>query len=295
MRIALASCEELPDWEVDDRHLHTALRRAGVDFAVVPWSSDVDWSSFSAVWLRTTWDYTERLPAFLAWAERTASVTRLLNPWPVIRWNTRKSYLAELAAAGVPVAPTRRLVGEAGVVGPWLAAHGASAGFLKPEVGATARRTLRFVADAAGIEAAEAHIAACGAAHPLLLQPYLRSVELEGEWSALLADGEVTHAVQKVPVPGDYRVQDDFGATDRRVALSDELAALVRQTMDTTARLLGLEEPLLYARVDALRDGHGRLVLNELEVVEPSLFLRHAPEAAERWVAGLLRRVGGAA
>jgi glutathione synthase/RimK-type ligase-like ATP-grasp enzyme len=286
VRVALVSCRELPAWEVDDRPLIAALRARGADVAVVPWDADVDWSGFDTALLRTTWDYWDRVDDFLAWTRRAAAVTRLWHPPGVVAWNVDKTYLRALADRGVPVAPTAWLSpGDADRVGSIVREMGWARAFLKPVVGGSASGTLRFTADDAGLAAAAAHVAASD--RDLLLQPYLAEVETFGELSVVVLDGRLTHAVRKVPVAGDYRVQDDHGGTDERFPLDDGLAGLAREILAAASGVLGVE--LLYGRVDLLRDGE-RLVLTELELVEPSLFLRHAPEAADVLADGLLRR-----
>ena len=288
MRVALATCANLPDWEVDDRPLFAALDARGVAWDRPVWDDPaVDWSAYDGVLVRTTWDYMERLDAYVAWAEQVARVTRLHNPASVVRWNTRKTYLGALEALGVPIAPTVWLTSPVPLA-PILASRGWERGFLKPVVGATARETCRFVAE--DLALAQAHADRVLQREGLMLQPYLRSVEDEGELSVIVIDSVPSHAVRKIPVPGDYRVQDDFGAKDVRIDLPDDLAALAAQALGAASVLLG-GEPLLYGRVDALRGDDGRLVLNELELVEPSLFLRHAPEAADRLIAAWLDRL----
>jgi glutathione synthase/RimK-type ligase-like ATP-grasp enzyme len=288
VRVALATCANLPDWEVDDRPLFAALDARGVAWDRPVWDDPaVDWSAYDGVLVRTTWDYMERLDAYVAWADRVARVTRLHNPASVVRWNTRKTYLGALEALGVPIAPTVWLTSPEPLA-PILATRGWERGFLKPVVGATARETCRFVAE--DLALAQAHADRVLQREALMLQPYLRSVEDDGELSVIVIDGVPSHAVRKIPVPGDYRVQDDFGAKDVRIDLPDDLAALAAQALGAASLLLG-GEPLLYGRVDALRGDDGRLVLNELELVEPSLFLRHAPEAADRLIAAWLDRL----
>ena len=57
--------------------------------------------------LRSTWDYSLRLPDFLRWVDRCLDRRRrCVNPVDVVRWNTDKHYLAHLADAGVPVVPS---------------------------------------------------------------------------------------------------------------------------------------------------------------------------------------------
>jgi glutathione synthase/RimK-type ligase-like ATP-grasp enzyme len=290
VRIALASCNDLPDWEVDDAPLHDALRARGADLRVLPWDAPgVDWGGFDAVLVRTTWDYQARPAAFLAWADRVGP--RLHNPAAVIRWNLDKRYLRALAAEGVPLAPTVWLEpGDAVDLGAVLDARGWEAGFLKPVVGASARATHRFSRQEAA--AAQSWLAPVLAREAMMLQPYLPAVEGFGEVSAICIEGEEAHWVRKVPVPGDYRVQDDHGASDEPFAPAVADRALARGVLAAARRVLGRDAPLLYARVDLLRDGAGAWVLTELELVEPSLFFRHGPGTAELLAGALLRRAG---
>lgn len=290
MRIALVTQVDLQTWEVDDHPFHAALAARGVEVVHVAWTDAAfDWSSVDAALLRTTWDYQKQLDGFLAWTQSTARQTRLFHGPEVVAWNSRKTYLRELAARGVPVAPSVWWQpGDPTELGPTLRAQGWTRAFLKPVVGASASDTLRFGVDDAGLEAARVHLSAVAA--PMIVQPYLETVESAGEWSVILVDGQPTHGVRKVPVPGDYRVQDDYGAKDEPLALTPELLRLAAVALEQAAEILGLREPTLYARVDALHH-QGRLVLNELEIIEPSLFFRHGPRAADALADALVRRV----
>lgn len=299
MRIALASSRSLSVHERDDVPFHAALRERGVHVEQPIWDDDaVDWSDFDAVLIRTTWDYPDKHPQFLAWIERVAACTRLFNPAPLVVWNTHKQYLRELEQHGVPLADTAWFAaGQQHDLAAEVQARGITRGFLKPLVGANARNTLRFdVADPAQLAAAQAQLARLTQSMDMMLQPYLASVEREGELSAIYFDGVLSHAVRKVPVAGDYRVQDDWGARDEPITLEPEALAVCEQTLTATAACVrqrgwDLALPLLYARVDLLRDDAGRFVLNELEVIEPSLFFRHGPDAAQTLARALLRRL----
>lgn len=281
MRIALATCSNLPSWEVDDRPFHADLAASGAEVHHPVWDDPkVDWSRFDAVLIRTTWDYQEKRDAFAAWADRVGSITRLFNPADVVRWNTHKSYLRDLESRGVPIIPTVWLergkrVDVAGV----CRERGWRRAFLKPCVGATARETLRFEA---GDPRAQEHADRLLAAEDLMLQPYLGRVETEGEVSAIFIDGQMTHAVRKVPVAGDYRVQDDWGAKDYAIQFPDP--TLARKAIDAVGKRL------LYGRADFLFADDG-LRLTELELVEPSLFLRHSRQAATTLAEALVRRL----
>ena len=269
MTLALATCATVPHWEVDDRPFHAALRARGIDAIEAVWDDPaIDWASFDAVVIRTTWDYQEKRDAFVAWAERLP--VPLHNPVDIVRWNTHKSYLRDLEARGVPIVPTEWLDrGTAPDIASICERRGWRRAFLKPCVGATSRETLRFDL---GDPNAQAHVDRLLPYEDLMLQPYLSRVESDGELSAIFIDGDLTHAVRKVPVPGDYRVQDDFGATDYPIDFPD--IPLAKAAIDAVGR------SLLYARADFLMSDNG-LRLTELELVEPSLFFRHGPQAAE--------------
>ena len=287
MRIALATCANLPDWEVDDKPLHAALIERGVDIVHPAWSdADFDWHSCDACLIRTTWDYQEHHEAFVAWAARVANQTRLFNPFELIRWNTDKHYLRDLESRGVSIVETIWLETGAEVdLKSVLSERGWDKAFLKPVIGSTARETLRFDATDEGITLATRHLDRLLAGESMMLQPYLATVETEGELSVILIDGQVSHCVRKIPVPGDYRVQDDFGASDEPVELSASDLDLARSIVAK------VDCPWLYARVDFLRDNNGALRLSELEMVEPSLFFRHSPTAAARLADALCRRL----
>jgi glutathione synthase/RimK-type ligase-like ATP-grasp enzyme len=277
--IALATCATVPDWEIDDHVFHAALKARGIDARQCVWDDPrVAWASFELVLIRTTWDYQEKRVAFVAWAQNVP--VPLYNPPAIVEWNTHKSYLRDLEARGVPIIPTEWLTrGTTPDIASLCERRGWRRAFLKPCVGATSRETLRFNA---GDPVAQQHAERLLPHEDLMLQPYLSSVETEGELSAVFIDGELTHAVRKVPVSGDYRVQDDFGAKDHPIDFPD--VPLARRTVEA----IGAE--WLYARADFLIAEEG-LLLTELELVEPSFFFRHSRQAADRLAAAIATRL----
>lgn len=286
MHVALVTRSDLPDWEVDDRPLHRAFEERGVRLSHPIWDDPaVDWSAFDAVLVRTTWDYCDDRAAFVAWAERVEEQSLLMNSAAVIRWNTDKTYLRMLAERGIPTLDTLWLAqGAAPDLSEECRRRGWTRGFIKPVVGSTARETLRFDVSEEGLAAAQEHVARLLPDEGLMVQPYIESVETQGEVSAIFIDGRFTHGVRKVPVAGDYRVQDDFGA-------SDEPHEFTPEELEQLAGFLGrLEDDLVYARFDMLRHPDGGLRLIELELVEPSLFFRHGAHAAGQLADAVLRR-----
>lgn len=279
--VALVTCAEFPVLPVDDHLLAEELRRRGLRAEPVVWDdSGFDWSQPKVCVLRSTWDYTTRLAEFLTWAERVATVTALWNPWEVIRWNTHKSYLRSLAEAGVAVAPTVWLeTGSSADLPGLMAEHGWTDAVVKPVVALSARETIRVSAHAP--TEAQSHLDRVLAKEAVMVQPFFEAVESEGELSLLFIQGEFTHAIRKRPAPGDFRVQHEYGGREERVEPSGEELALGQAAL----RAAGFET--LYARVDVMRGNGGQLCLMELELVEPSLFFGHAPEAASRLAGGI--------
>ena len=288
INLAIASCEVLPDWEVDDAPLLEVLGQV-THLTIAVWSDQsIDWKMFDAVLLRTTWDYTERLDEFLDWVDRISKETLLVNSAAWVHWNSRKSYLGDLSGAGVGIAPTHWIPkGEVFDLSEVLSAkEPEQQWFLKPQVGATSSHTLRFFGHEQ--DKAQHFLESLSGEHAFMLQPYLKRVETDGEYSLLYLGGRLSHGVRKVPVPGDYRVQDDFGAHDESFHPSAELIALADQILEVASDVSGAGVPLLYARLDFLLDENGQWLLNELEVIEPSLFFRHAPRAPQLLANALL-------
>jgi hypothetical protein len=276
--VVLATFDALPDGHPSDAGLVAALADRGVPARWQVWGEPVD---AGLVVLRSTWDYTWRVPEFLAWC---ASVPRLANPLPVIEWNTDKGYLLELAKAGVPVVPTELVV--PGALPDWPDGEFV----LKPSVGAGARGFGRFTDHAAATE----HLAALHAAgKTAMLQPFLSSAAVEGEVALVYFGGEYSHAFAK-SAPADEPVN----ASGLRPSTPSPLAepepayrALAEDVLDATATQLDRRRSeLLYARVDLVRGDDGAPVLLELELVEPNLgFTSADPQATRRFADAIAR------
>lgn len=284
-RIALASCEELPGLDDDGQELLKALGQLEVDAAPVVWDApDVDWAAYDLVVVRGTWDYVPKLTAFLDWADHVDTVSRLLNPPPVIRWNTDKRYLAELERAGVPVVPTQFLTPGDEPDHEFVDVEHV----VKPVVSAGSRDTLRL---APGDPRSRAHAAALLAAgRGVMVQPYLHEVDEHGETALLFLDGQFSHAMRKGPLlaPGMDLVEDLYAEEEMSVRDASEAEREVAEAV-LAAIPRGLGDDLLYARVDLLPSPDGPRLL-ELELTEPSLFLDHHPPGADALAKAILRR-----
>ena len=270
-QVALATCAGWPELDQDGPVLLAALAEQGLETAVHAWdAADVDWAGYDLVVIRSTWDYWDRHAEFLAW---TRSVPRLANPAEVIAWNTDKTYLRELEVAGIPVVPTTWLRPGDSFVLP------ATRFVVKPSVSAGARDTAAYEA-ADG--AARVHVEGLlSAGRTVLVQPYIDAVDRAGETSVLVFDGRVSHAARKAAVLVPGAGVPELGSW--RVEACEPTAEQVDLALRVTAG-----RDLLYARVDLLP---GPVVL-EVELTEPSLFLRHGPGAAARFATAVRERAG---
>lgn len=293
IRIGLVTCANVGEGAQDDAPYQKALGDLGAEVDQPLWTdAQVDWASYDAVQVRTTWDYHSQRRAFVAWAQSTEALTRLHNPAALLEWNTDKIYMRELALAGVPIVPSAWISAAVKTRAEFrdIASQLASERlFLKPTVGANADGTLRFPTDDAGIDQALAHLDSWLPRSAMMLQPYLPSVEGFGELSLIYVDGVPSHGVRKVPKPGDFRVQDDHGASDFPHPLTPELREFGQRVIAAIPARFG--RPPLYARVDIMTGPQGELWLGELELVEPSIFFRHDESAAARMAGALLARL----
>lgn len=278
MKLAIVTCQNLPHGVDEDAALFSALTKLGIGFEIRAWDAAVDWNQYDACLLRTVWDYHEHLDAFNEWLVNAAQVTEIINPIEVIQWNQNKRYLAELAEFGVTIAPTTWLESDDSFnLAQWAQNNQTAQFFLKPVVGADSSGTLKFNNDEPGITMAEKHLEQWLPQSAMMLQPFLSEVENFGETSAIYFNGSFSHAVRKIPVKGDYRVQDTFGALDVKYQPNAIEMALSKACLDFLAVKF---KGVMYARFDFLHDTQGCVYLNEAELIEPSLFFKHSPQGA---------------
>lgn len=245
--------------------LRGALARVGIAVVPTPWTAHVH----NADGLRDAplvlpllaWGYhaehAQWLRACRTWAQ---AGVRMANPAQVLEWNSDKGYLARFEKAGIPIPPT--LWSDAvtqSQVDSVFDATGATQVIVKPTVSGGAWKTSRLKRGDA------LHDAPVGAA---MLQPYLPTIETEGETSLFFFAGQLGHVVNKRPVVGEFRVQSFFGGQYTSLNASPPGALELAERV-----LAAIDEPLLYARVDTVPDAQGRWMLMELELIEPDLYL----------------------
>ncbi|MFN2518670.1 MAG: RimK family alpha-L-glutamate ligase [Jatrophihabitantaceae bacterium] len=287
MIVALLTCADLPDGDEDGGALVAALAARGVAARWQVWSdTPASWAGELAV-VRSTWDYTRDRDAFLAWAR---TVPRLVNPAEVIAWNSDKTYLRDLAAAGVPVVATVFVAPGTIVALPVTGEF-----VVKPSIGAGSMGVGRFSGDT--LEQAQAHVANLHeAGRIVLVQPYLSEVDTAGETALVYFDGQFSHAIRKAAMlpaqvtnPLDRVTADTLYLLESVEAREPSRAELAvgEQVMQILRDRFGTD--LMYARVDLLPTPAGPLLI-ELELTEPSLFLSYGAGAVNRLAAAIAVR-----
>lgn len=281
-RIAIATCAAYPELKGDDELLREALGRRGCVASLQVWDeAGIEWGGFDLCLVRSTWDYHDKHEEFLAWTRRVAAATALRNPAELLAWNSDKRYLRQLGEAGVPTVPTLWVERGSGLdLEAELVARGWDEAVVKPVVDLGARNLHR-------VRPAEAPraLAAVLERREAMVQPFLPSLEAEGELSLIHVDGAFSHAVRKCPAPGDFRVQSIWGGTAAPADPEPQHLEIAKQA------LAQLAEPPLYARIDLITDLEGNPALIELELIEPNLYLKTNRTAADRLANAVVGRL----
>lgn len=277
-RCAYLTMENLDGWSIDAELGFAPLEAMGWTVDALPWRSEnVDWNAFDAVYIGTPWDYPEDPDRFL---EVLASIDRsravLVNDMALVTWSLPKTYLRDLEKMGVDIVPS--IWGEryeAGMLRKALDRFGADKVIIKPVVSTNATDT--FLIERKDFDSTEARLSGTFSNVACVIQPFMSDIQSEGEYSLFYFNRQFSHAILKTPKSGDFRVQEEFGAN---IVAVDPGPAL-RETSD---RILQLIEPMpVYARADLVRGAGDRFYLMELELVEPSMYLRMDALAPERF------------
>lgn len=269
-----------PDWYIqqilqEDLLLRTALEKKGFRVHRTDWTNkEFQWSKTKSVVLRAVWDYQNRYDEFLTFLHLASRQTVLINPLQTILWNLDKHYLRDLKTFGIRVPETIYIEKNERVTLPQLhRQNNLSETILKPVISAGARHTYRL--NSQNVRQHEQIFQELIAAEALMLQPFLHDVIIKGEITLVVIGGKFTHAVLKKVKPGDFRVQDDFGGTVHPYTPTEEEITFAEKAVSICSPIP------LYARVDLLKDHSNALVVSELELIEPELWFRFHPPAAD--------------
>ncbi len=278
-RCALLTCDSLVGFSSHEEPLELALSERGWQFEWVSWRKEgVSWDQFDSVLIRTTWDYTKDPDLFLKKLDEIErSTAKLFNPLSLFQWNRNKYYLKELEQKGIRIVPTEWISHFA--VDTFLSTKNSDETFvIKPQIGAGSANTFLIKDIEDKNQSSQLHNLQDS---NVMIQPFMESIQKEGEYSVHFFDQEFSHAILKKPKKGDFRSQEEFGSEIASVDLSSSDLEFCHQVIGE------IPEDWLYARVDFVRDLNQQPCLMELELIEPSLYFQYDLKSAallvEKW------------
>ena len=284
MKIALLTCEKLPELTAADQLLIPELAKHNIVAKPVIWSDQtINWSNFDYLIFRNTWDYFEKETEFNLWLDQIEKLgIKTLNTIGIIKQNKHKFYLREMEKQGISILPTVFIDKTNSLnLAELIPSHWKKA-VIKPAFSAGSYLTEVFeVADIQKINADYKNLAQ---EKELLLQEFMPEIQTLGETSFIFFNKKFSHCVNKKPVDGDFRVQSQFGGKYSLVQPSQELIEKAQKIVNT------FPENLLYARVDGIIIGT-ELYLMEIECIEPDLYFDIADGALERFVSSIVELI----
>jgi Prokaryotic glutathione synthetase, ATP-grasp domain len=280
-RIGFVTCAEHRDLFEDDLILAAALERRGAEVIPVIWTEKAPQATdCHLLLLRSCWDYHLKPKAFLKWVTDADAHSPVINSSTIVRWNMDKRYLRDIEQQGFAVPKTFMLTEGSRVdLAQIMSAAGFERAVVKPTISLSAYET--HVVFAAEAEQFSAKLNFLMQSRDMLVQEFVPEISTEGEWSLVFLGGQFSHAVQKFPKTGDFRVQHEYGGSALVARPSDLM-------LKTTAAILSRFAPLaLYCRADVVPRSQG-VTLMELELIDPLLHFELALEAADRMADVLL-------
>ena len=270
-----------PDPDLDIPFAIKAAEQLEIDLDFANWNDkSIAWESFDAAVIRSAWNYVPVRDEFLEFAKIVETKTKLFNSYEVMKWNTNKTYLSILENKGVPIIPTKfaNNLDEALPAIKW-AFEKSSAVAIKPTVGAGARLAGKALTEEEAIKYVKRILEA---KRTVIIQPYISSVDDEGEKAIIVINGEISHAAKKVPA----LTKGGHGDAAGQLEITTEMKDIVK----TISSAVSEWNDLLFARVDVVRMDE-KLVLMELELTEPWLFMQFRPEAGVDLFKALKHRI----
>lgn len=278
------------DWYVqqvltEDGLVQSALEKQGLRVCKINWDNlDFDWGATRAILFRTPWDYPYRFTEFSSWLSSVAEETHLINSKEQINWNIDKHYLKDLMDRGILIPSTKIISPKTKTSLQFLQKElGWNEMVLKPTISAGGRHTYHLTPE--NINDYEVLFQELIEKEAMMLQPFLYNIVDKGEIALMVIDGKVTHAVLKKVKEGDFRVQDDFGGTVHAYQPTKEAINFAEKVVNACS------EMPVYARVDLVWDNNGKLALSELELIEPEMWFRNCPKAADVLATAITKRI----
>lgn len=284
MNIALLACQKFPDLTKADQLLIPELAKFGIQAKAIIWDDpSVEWTSFDYLIFRNTWDYYEKESAFNLWLDKLENLgVKTLNALDTIRANKHKFYLRTLEKQGIKILPTIFIEKTNHLDLAQMFPKSWKKAVIKPAFSAGSYLTEVFEAD--NLAATNKKYQPIAAVKDLLLQQFMPEIQSLGETSLVFFNKQFSHAINKKPVEGDFRIQVQFGGKYTAILPNSALINQAQRIVDT------FPDPLLYARVDGIVIGN-ELHLMEIECIEPDLYFNYSEGSKQRFVQAILELI----
>jgi glutathione synthase/RimK-type ligase-like ATP-grasp enzyme len=284
MKIALLTCQKLPNLLESERQLIPELAKHNIIAQAVIWKDKtINWKDFDLLIFRNTWDYYENQIEFDLWLELIEKLEiKTLNSISIINQNKHKFYLREFEKQGIKIIPTvfiektNNLDLQEIIPNQWKKA------VIKPAYSAGSYQTKLF--EITDLQKINQEYKIIAAQKELLLQQFMPEIQTLGETSFVFFNKQFSHAVNKKPVNDDFRIQQQFGGIYSLVNPSQLIIEKAQQIVET------FQENLLYARVDGIIIDND-FYLMEVECLEPDLYFNLAEGSLEKFVNSILELI----
>ncbi|MEC8616530.1 MAG: hypothetical protein VXY28_02425 [Bacteroidota bacterium] len=260
----------------EDELVINALKEKNLSVIKRDWNDPIfDWKTTRTVLFRSTWDYFDKFELFKKWFDETKNKCLMINSHETVEWNIDKHYLLDLQEQQIPI-PKSEFIKKGSSVDLTLLMQEKNWNeiVVKPTISGAAKNTFRLKKE----ELNQFDPTWKNLIHKedFIVQEFQNNVITKGEVAMMVIGGKYTHAVLKMAKEGDFRVQDDFGGSIAIYSPSEKMVKLAEKC----TRILS---PIpSYARVDIIWDNSGDLAVSELELIEPELWFRLNPNAAQK-------------
>jgi glutathione synthase/RimK-type ligase-like ATP-grasp enzyme len=284
-KVALLSMDSLENFHTYDKLLIEPMKSLGWIAEEVSWRNEkINWADYDAVIVRSTWDYQNDPEKFIKVLEKINSVSHLENDLDLMKWNMNKNYLFQLKLKGVTIVDT---IWEKSfnsiLANDYFSRLDTDEIILKPNVSANADNTFRLTKEK--LKDNLSQLEKVFPSREFMVQPFLKNIINEGEYSLFFFDGKFSHSVLKKPKERDFRVQEEHGGNIQPKEVPAEMISIAENIINKLSTIP------LYGRVDLVRTSKNEFALMELELIEPSLYLNKDEHSPLRFAKAFCDRV----
>lgn len=269
-----------------DKLLIEPMKTFGWDAEEISWRNEsINWDDYNAVIVRSTWDYQKDHEKFLDVLEKiNNSSAHLENDLELMKWNMNKKYLFDLEQKGVKIVDTLwKSNFNLDEVENSFENFNSEEIIIKPNISANADNTFRLTK--AKFVEIKNQLKLIFTNREFMMQPFMKNIIDEGEYSLFFFNGEFSHCVLKKPKEKDFRVQEEHGGKFKSIIPTEQQKTIGKNIIYKLAVLP------LYGRTDLVRTADNDFALMELEAIEPSLYFNMDEQSPIRFTKAFVEKM----